>query len=113
MARFVDRTLNRFHRVKSVAGGSRRCPRNCLLLLPFDATGKSFDLAVAYRILDKQLCLEGKLPDVLQVVAYRLDTSGRVDVNASLTHLESIQTKKFYTNDDTAIRRRNRGKGRP
>jgi hypothetical protein len=68
-----------------------------LLLVPFDDTGKSFDPTTAYRLLDKQMCLEGKLPTDLHVVAYRLDGARGDLPKASLTRLDTIQSKLFYT----------------
>lgn len=69
-----------------------------LLLVPFDETGKSFDPTATYRLLDKQMCLEGQLPPDLHVVAYRLDSAKADLPKASLTRLDTIQSKLFYTN---------------
>jgi len=68
-----------------------------LLLVPFDETGKSFDPTTAYRVLDKQFCLEGKLPQDIHVVAYRLDSLRADPPKASLTRIDTTPSKLFYT----------------
>ncbi len=69
-----------------------------VLLVPTgrDGEGRPFDVAVACRLLDKHLCLGGKLPGALHIVVYRVDRPASETPAATLTLQPKVETSDFY-----------------